>query len=143
MLLGEYEHTVDEKNLLTLPAKFRQAFADGVVITKELGSCLAVYGRDAWQPFAERLEQLNPFDPEARDLKRYFMSGAFETELDRQGRVIVPPPLARHAKLDREVVVTGVGDHVEIWDRAAWRSHLEKLGGTAELVAERLAGKQD
>ena len=144
MFLGEYEHTLDEKNRLTLPAKFRQALADGLVISRGLDDCLAVYSRDAWERFvAERLEGLHPFSREARELTRFVFPGASESELDRQGRVIVPPPLAEHAKLSREVVVAGVGDHIEIWDRTAWRNHLEEVRGTVELVAERLAGKQD
>ena len=144
MFLGEYEHTLDDKNRLTLPAKFRDAFAGGVVVTRGMDGCLAVYTQDAWDRFVSvRLEELDPFSREARWMSRFLFAGAAETEPDKQGRVMLPPALITHAKLTREVVVAGVRDHVEIWDRATWRTHLEDVEGSAELVAERLAAKGD
>ena len=144
MFLGEYEHTLDDKNRLTLPAKFRQAFADGVVVTRGMDGCLVVYTPENWERFvAVRLEGLDPFSKEARQMSRFIFSGATEAELDRQGRVMLPPALIQHAKLGREVVVAGVRDHVEIWDRAAWREQLQDVEGSAELVAERLAQSHD
>ena len=144
MFLGEYEHTLDDKNRLTLPAKFRDAFAGGVVVTRGMDGCLSVYTQDAWDRFVSvRLEGLDPFSREARQMSRFLFAGAAETEPDKQGRVMLPPALITHAKLTREVVVAGVRDHVEIWDRAAWREQLEEVEGSAELVAERLAAKRD
>ena len=143
MLLGEYEHAVDDKNRLTIPAKFRQAFADGVFVAKGLDPCLLVYTRAGWNSFVEdRLAELDAFSHEARQMSRFFFAGAIETELDRQGRFVLTPPLIAHAKLRREVVVAGVRDHLEIWDAAAWRDQLKEVEGSAELVAERLAAKQ-
>ena len=140
MLLGEYEHNLDEKNRLTLPARFRQAFGDGVVVTRGMDGCLFVYTRAGWERFvADRLEGLDPFSREARQMSRFLFSGASEAELDRQGRIMLPPALMQHAKLGREVVVAGVRDHLEIWDRAAWREQLKEVEASAELVAERLA----
>jgi MraZ protein len=140
MLLGEFEHTIDDKNRLTLPARFRQAFADGVVVTRGIDPCLAVYPRTDWQQFVEaELGGLNPFSREARQMRRYLFSAAAETELDRQGRITLPSALSRHAKLGREVVVAGVQNHLEVWGRAAWREQLKDVEGGAELVAERLA----
>jgi transcriptional regulator MraZ len=144
MLLGEFEHTLDDKNRLTLPAKFRQAFSDGVVVSRGLDGCLFVFTQDGWDGFvAAQLEGLSPFSREARQMSRFMFAGAAETELDKQGRVMVPPALLEHAGLGREVVVAGIRDHVEIWDRAAWRKQLEEVEGSVELVAERLAAKQD
>ncbi len=144
MLLGAYDHTLDDKNRLTLPAKFRQAFAEGVVVTRGLDGCLYAFRREDWDRLVEsRLSTLEPLSPAGRRLQRHFFSGAAEAELDKQGRVMVPQPLVEHAKLDREVVVAGVRDHLEIWDRAAWRKQLEEVEGSAELVAERLAAQQD
>ena len=144
MFLGEYEHTIDEKNRLTLPAKFRQAFGEGVVVTRGMDGCLFVFTRGAWEDFvADRLEGLNTFSREARQMSRFIFAGATEGELDKQGRVMLPPSLLEHASLGREVVVAGVRDHVEIWDRDAWRKQLEEVEGSVELVAERLAAKQD
>lgn len=143
MLLGEFEHTIDDKNRVTLPARFRQAFEGGVVVTRGIDPCLAVYTRDDWERFvAAQLTGLSSFSREARQMRRYIFSAATEAELDRQGRITLPAPLIKYAKLGRDVVVAGVEDHVEIWDRATWRVQLEDVEGSAELVAERLAAKQ-
>jgi MraZ protein len=144
MLLGSYDHTIDDKNRLTLPAKFREAFTDGVVITRGLDGCLYAYRRADWDRLVEsRLAPLDPLSPETRRLERFFYSGASEAELDKQGRVMVPAPLLEHAQLGKEVVVAGVNDRLEIWDRAAWRRELAEVEGSAEDVAERLANKRD
>jgi MraZ protein len=144
MLLGAHEHTIDDKNRLTLPARFRQAFADGIVVTRGLDGCLYAYRRPDWARLVEsRLAALDPLSPEGRRLERFFYSGATETELDKQGRVMIPRELIDHAKLGREVVVAGVNDRLEIWDRATWRKELAEVEGSAEDVAERLAAKRD
>ena len=143
MFLGEFEHTIDDKNRLTLPARFREPLAGGVVLTRGLDECLDVYARADWDAMVEaRLAPLDPFSKEARDLKRFFFSAAADAELDKQGRVLVPPALSRHAKLGREVVVAGVHDHLEIWDRGAWAEQVTKVVGRADDVAERLAEKR-
>ena len=144
MLLGEYEHTIDDKNRLTLPAKFRQAFADGVVLARGIERCLTAYPRDQWAASVEsRLRELDPLSREGRLMQRYFYSGAAEAELDKQGRVMVPSSLGEYAGLGKEVVVAGIRDHLEIWDRASWRAHLDEIEGSAEDVAERLATRRD
>jgi MraZ protein len=144
MLLGEYDHTIDDKNRLTLPAKFRQALADEVVVARGMDGCLVVYTRANWDEFvAARMQGLSPFSKEARQMSRFIFAGATEAELDKQGRVMVPPALSEHAGLGRDVVVAGLRDHVEIWDRARWREQLKEVEGSVELVAERIAAKQD
>ena len=144
MLLGAHDHTLDDKNRLTLPAKFREAFSDGVVVTRGLDGCLYAFRRPDWARLVEsRLAALDPLSPEGRRLERFFYSGATETELDKQGRVMIPRELIDHAKLGREVVVAGVNDRLEIWDRATWRKELAEVEGSAEDVAERLAAKRD
>jgi MraZ protein len=140
MLLGEYEHTIDDKNRLTLPAKFRSAFAHGIVVTRSMDGCLYAYTQGAWDGLVEsRLATLDPLSKEGRRMQRFFFAGAAEGELDKQGRVNVPVALIEHAGLGREVVVAGVNDHVEIWDREAWKRELAEVEGSAEDVAERLA----
>jgi MraZ protein len=144
LLLGEYEHTIDDKNRLTLPARFRGEFAEGIVVTRGMDGCLFAYTRGDWDRLVEtRLATLDPLSKEGRRLHRFFFSGAAEGELDKQGRLIVPAALIEHAKLGRDVVVAGVHDHLEIWDRAAWRAELAAVEGSAEDVAERLAAKRD
>jgi MraZ protein len=144
MLLGEYDHTLDDKNRLTLPARFRQTFVDGIVVTRGMDGCLFAYTREAWESMVgSRLATLNTLSKEGRRMQRFFFSGATETELDKQGRVGLPAALLEHAKLGRDVVVAGVHDHLEIWDRAAWRLELAEVEGSAEHVAERLAAQRD
>ena len=144
MLVGEHAHTIDEKNRLTLPAKFRRAFAGGVVVSRGIERCLYAYPRDQWAATVEaRLRELDPLSREGRLMQRYFYSGAAEAELDKQGRVMIPAPLGEHAGLGKEVVVAGIRDHLEIWDRASWRAHLDEIEGSAEDVAERLATRRD
>jgi MraZ protein len=142
-LLGEYEHTIDEKNRLTLPARFRPLFAAGLVLTRGLDGCLYAYARDAWERLvASRLEAVDPLSPEGRLMERFFFSGAAELEPDRQGRIVVPAALAQRAKLGREVVIAGVRDRLEIWNRGAWRKQLQEVEGRAEDVAQRLAERR-
>ncbi len=144
MLLGEFEHTLDDKNRLTLPARFRQSFPNGGVVTRGLDGCLHVYAREEWQQLVtSRLGSLDPLSGDDRKMQRYFFSGAAEFEPDKQGRIMLPAALIGHAKLGREVVVAGVYDHLEIWDRTAWRDQMREVEGSAEHVAERLATKRD
>jgi transcriptional regulator MraZ len=144
MLLGEYEHTLDDKNRLTLPAKFRAAMEGGVVLTRGLDSCVEGHTAGDWNTLVEqRLAGLDPFSKESRQLERYLYSGAVEAQPDKQGRVMLPPSLIEHAGLGREVVVIGMRGRIEIWDRAAWRAQLKEVMGSAEHVAERLAARHD
>jgi len=141
MLLGEYDHTLDDKNRLTLPAKLREQLGDEVVITRGLDGCLFVYSKAAFAVLAHRVGSLDPFDPNARTMQRYFFTGSPLSELDRQGRLVVPAKLLESAGISREVTVTGMFDHLEIWDRATWREKLAQAEGSAEDVAERLANR--
>ncbi len=144
MLLGEFEHTIDDKNRLTLPAKFRQALSGGLVITRGMDGCLYCYPQAEWEQLVgSRLADLDPLSREGRLMNRYFFAGASEAEPDKQGRVLVPATLAKNAGIGREVVIAGVRDHLEIWDRAAWRNHVKEMEGSAEDVAERLATQRD
>jgi MraZ protein len=144
MLLGEHAHTIDDKNRLTLPAKFRHVYADGIVVTRGIDGCLDAYTRADWDKLIEdRLAGLDPLSKEGRRMQRHFFSAAMEADLDKQGRVILSAALLEHAKLGRDVVVAGVHDHLEIWDRDIWRRELAEVEGSVEDVAERLAAKRD
>lgn len=140
MFLGEHEHTIDDKNRLTLPARFRDSFPDGLVLTRGMDSCITAHPRADWDRLVEqRLGQLDPLNADSRTMQRYFFSSAAEVAPDRQGRVMVPGPLLQYAGITRDVVVAGVYDHLEIWDRAAWRELVKQVEGRAEDVAERVA----
>jgi len=140
MFIGTYEHTIDEKSRLTLPARHRDALGDGVVLARGIDRNVAVYPRETWTMTVEtRISRLDPLSSEARRLRRFFFSGAAEAALDKQGRILVPAMLARHAGLQREVVVAGSYDHLELWSPDAWEHHLNDVEGGIGDVAERVA----
>ena len=142
MFYGEYEHTVDEKNRLTLPARFRHSFANGVVLARGIENNIDVFPSDSWNESVARIASLDSLTREGREMKRHVFGGMAQTELDRQGRVLVPPHLAQHARIGKEVVVAGVHDHLEIWDRAEWAARVSTMEGSAGDVAERLADRR-
>src|SRR5579862_9796686 len=121
MLLGEYEHSLDDKNRLTLPAKLREQLGEELVVTRSLDGCLAVYSVAAFELLAERVGTLDAFSRESRQMQRFFFTGAERVELDKAGRIVIPARLLDEAKAGRELTIAGVYDHLEIWDRAAWR----------------------
>jgi transcriptional regulator MraZ len=143
MFLGEHEHTLDEKGRLTLPAKFRDSFPEGLVLSRGMDGCVYAFAKADWAELAARLTALGSLSRDERMIQRHFFSGASEATLDKQGRVLIPGTLASHAGLERDVVVAGVHDHLEIWDRASWRTQIADAEGRAEDVAERLASKRD
>ena len=144
MLLGEHEHSIDDKNRITLPAKFRAVFAAGVVLTRGMDGCLYAYRSEDWDHLVEsRLAELDPLSKEGRRMQRFFFSGAVEAELDRQGRIMIPAALIQHGGIGKNVIIAGMRDHLEIWDRATWCKEMKEVEGSAEDVAERLATKRD
>jgi MraZ protein len=140
VLLGEFVQKLDAKNRVTLPARLRPHFGDGVVVTKGLDSCLLVFNTGGWHSFAEaRLGRLDPFSSEGRMVGRFLYGGASEQELDAQGRIALPPALIQHAGLSKEIVVAGLRDFLEIWDLEAWRRQQAESEGSVEDVTERLS----
>ena len=142
MFYGEYEHSVDDKKRLTLPARFREQLAGGVVLTRGIEQNIDVYPRAGWDANVGRIAELDSLNREAREMKRFVFAGATVTELDKQGRVLIPPQLAAHAGIEKDVVLAGVHDRIEIWDTTVWASHLKAIEGSAGDVAERLADKR-
>jgi MraZ protein len=142
MFYGEYEHTIDDKSRVTLPARFRHALAGGVVLARGIERNIDVFPRETWDASVARIADLDSLTREAREMKRYVFAGASVAELDRQGRVVVPPHLAEHAGLGKDVVVAGVHEHIEIWDRAAWAGQMESIEGSVGDVAERVADRR-
>jgi MraZ protein len=136
---GHYEHSLDSKNRLSIPARFRAAFATGVVLAKDPETCVAVWTPDAHEAIIERaLGGLNPMGSEYRKLSRFYQGNSFEVELDATGRVTLPPPLLAHASIEKEVVVVGVGDHLEVWGRERWEREQRALDREIGEVTERL-----
>jgi MraZ protein len=141
MLLGEHEHSLDDKNRLTLPARLREQLGGHVVVTRGLDGCLHVYARADWDALAARIGALDSLSADTRSMQRHFFVNATAGELDKQGRMVIPSLLLERENIGREVTVTGVYDHLEIWDRAAWRTRLAESEGSAEDAAERLANR--
>lgn len=122
MFMCEYNHTVDAKGRLIIPAKFRETLGDEFVVCKGLDHCLYVYSNQDWEAFAKQLTSLPLTDKDARQFVRFFMSGASQVEVDKQGRILVPPSLRTYAQLDKEVILAGAGHRIEIWDKDRWES---------------------
>ncbi|HIU88396.1 MAG TPA: division/cell wall cluster transcriptional repressor MraZ [Candidatus Avilachnospira avistercoris] len=120
MLMGEYNHIIDAKGRLIIPAKFREELGDSFVVTRGLGSCLSIYPEAAWERMIEKVRELPVTDKRGRDFKRYIVSGAADCELDKMGRILLPQPLRNFAGLNKEVVLVGQIDFIEIWDRDKW-----------------------
>lgn len=126
MFLGEYEHTIDSKGRLAVPAKFRTQMDQGAVISKGMGTCLSVYTTARWEEKSAELVADKAND-QLRDFERRIYPSASEIELDGQGRMVIPAKLRAYASLSNEVTVAGVRDHIEIWDRATWQTYQEDL----------------
>lgn len=141
MFLGDFQHTLDAKGRVSLPARFRNELAGRLVVAKGLEGCLYVYPADAYNDFLMRLMAGNDFDAEARRVRRFFTSGAVETELDSAGRIMLTPVLREYAKLTRDVSITGNGDRIEIWDAQAWTAYNGETTENIEDAAEGLAAK--
>ena len=141
MLLGQHEHSLDDKNRLTLPAKLREQLGDDVVITRGMDGCLYLYARDAWEVLAARIGGLDSLSAASRQMQRHFFANANAGALDKQGRIVIPAVLLESLGIGRDVTVTGVYDHLEIWDRSTWATQQQQVEGSAEDVAERLANR--
>ena len=139
MFIGEYRHTVDEKGRLAVPSRFRAELAEAPVITRWLDSCLAIFPRAEFDRLADRVAALPLGDANARSFRRHVFAHAFEVELDRQGRVLVPPSLREWAALGTEAVIVGGHDHVELWTPDAWTSYSAAMSAP-EVLAEHLQG---
>ncbi len=127
MFLGEYQHLIDDKSRLTIPAKFREALAKGCVITRGFEKNLIIYTTKEFGELIKRSHQMSATDPESRDLKRFIFAGASEATPDKSGRVLIPPALRTHAALESEVYVIGVGQHIEVWSKPGWEEQLVKM----------------
>ena len=136
---GSFDYSLDAKNRLTVPAKFRAELSGGVVLAKGLERNVDIWVPDAYDALVERsLAGMNPMSPDARRLRLWFSANAFDTELDSAGRVQIPPALIKHAELDKEVVVTGASESLQVWDRQAWEHFNSELTGEIAGITERL-----
>lgn len=138
MFMGEYNHTIDTKGRLIVPSKFREALGDTFVVTKGLDGCLFVYDNQEWNAFEEKLKSLPITNKEARQFARFFLAGAAEVEVDKQGRILVPNILREFAQINKEVVLIGVASRIEIWSKERFEgmTAFEDMDEIAEHMAE-------
>ena len=122
VFMSEYNHTVDAKGRLIIPSKFREILGDEFVISKGMDGCLFVYANDDWKAFEEKLTSLPLINKEARQFARFFLAGAAQVEVDKQGRILLPASLRSFANLDKDVVLVGVGSRIEIWDKEKYEA---------------------
>ncbi len=143
MFRGRYEHTIDAKGRTSLPARYRDALAAlgerRIVLTSALDPCLVAYTMPEWAAFEDRLSKLPQFDRAVQKLKRLYVSGAVECEVDDSGRVLVPPTLREYAGLSKDVIWAGSGKYAELWDKATWRTHFETTEDERRDISARLA----
>lgn len=136
MFMGEYQHTLDTKGRLIVPAKFREDLGTGAVLTRGLDHCLFLFPMDEWRVLEEKLKTLPLTKAGARQFVRFLFSGATECELDKQGRLIVPQNLRDYAKIQKDAVVIGVSNRIEIWSKETWEAYVEEAEESYEAIAE-------
>ncbi len=137
MFIGEYQHTIDNKGRISVPAKFREELGERFIVTKGLDTCLFIYSMEEWKVMEDKLKALPLTNKDARAFVRFFFAGASECELDNQGRIRIPNNLREHAALEKETVMIGVATRIEIWSLEQW----EKYNDDANLGYDEIASK--
>jgi MraZ protein len=140
MFMGEYHHNIDNKGRLIVPSKFRDDLGEMFIITRGLDQCLFGYPISEWKLIEEKLKALPLTKKDARAFTRFFFSGATESELDKQGRINIPAPLLQYAKLDKECVILGVSNRIEIWSKQIWEDYFSQSEESFAEIAENMIG---
>lgn len=140
MFIGEYNHTIDAKGRLIIPAKIREQLGDHCILANGLDNCITIYTEEAWDKLCQKLNSLPSTKVNVRAIKRFYFGSASELEFDKQGRILVAKSLREHAKLQKDVVIIGAGDHVEIWGREHYDDYSNDVYSSIEAFAEDLEG---
>lgn len=138
MLLGEYQHSVDEKGRMAIPAKFRKILAGGVVVTKGQDTCLYLYPMNEWEKLAEKISKLPINQADSRAFTRFVLAGASHAEIDSQGRILIPDYLRSYAGIQGRAVVVGLHNRAEIWEEEKWQKYRAGVEAKTDEIAERL-----
>lgn len=138
MFMGEYQHSLDAKGRLIIPAKFREELGLTAVMTRGLDNCLFLFPQSEWEILEEKLKSLPLTKATARQFVRFFFSGATECDLDKQGRIIVPPNLRDYANVEKDTTVIGVSNRIEIWSTESWNAYMAKAEDAYEEIAENI-----
>jgi len=140
MFMGEYHHNIDNKGRMIIPSKFRESLGDTFVLTRGLDQCLFGYPHSEWKLVEEKLKSLPLTKKDARSFTRFFFSGASECDLDKQGRINIASPLLSYAKLEKECVVIGVSNRIEIWSKEIWEEYFAESEESFSEIAENMIG---
>ena len=140
MFIGEYEHSIDLKGRLIMPAKLRDGLGDKFIVTKGLDGCLFAYSKEEWTKLEAKLNSLPLTSKDARMLARAFFAGAIECELDKQGRFLITANLRGFAKIEKDVIITGISTRVEIWSKQKWEEYNAEDTANPDEIAEKLSG---
>jgi len=138
MFIGEYQHNIDQKGRLAVPAKFRAILTKGAVVTKGLDDCLSLYTKEEWGKLAPKLAGLPLAKANARAFARLMLAGAMDLEIDKQGRLLIPDYLRQYAGMKKKVVITGLYNRLEIWDEAKWNKYKQGTETKSSDIAEAL-----
>lgn len=138
MLLGEYKHTIDTKGRVAIPAKFRDTLVSGAIITRGLDNCLFLFTKGEWEVLAQKLIALPLAQANSRAFVRLMLAGAMDVELDAQGRILIPDYLRKFAGLQKNAVLAGLYNRIEIWDESMWDRYKQKTESASEEIAEKL-----
>jgi len=138
MFLGEYNHSIDAKSRMAMPAKFRNQLKGGAIVTRGLDHCLFVFQKKEWQKLSSKIMELPLTQATSRAFTRLMLSGAAEVDFDKQGRVLIPDYLKSYSGLKKETVVIGLGSRLEIWDNSTWQKYKYRTEKNSEHIAEQL-----
>jgi MraZ protein len=140
VFIGEYHHNIDEKGRVQVPAKWRSRLAEGAVVTKGFDGSLNLYPLSVWSEIAEKLAALPQSQPSVRAYVRQTLAGAVDVEVDKLGRIVVPPLLKGYANLKKGLVLAGLHDHIELWDASTWETYVQSIDGNSPELAATLQG---
>jgi MraZ protein len=141
MFLGRFEHSVDTKGRVAVPARFRDRLSGELILTRGNDGCLYLFTEESWEPLAAKLNALPTGDEDARNLRRAVFSSAEPVELDKQGRVIIPDHLRQYAGISSDVSIIGLGEYIEIWDTQAWQKLDSEIAEKVDVISSHLSGQ--
>ncbi len=140
MFIGEFKHSIDDKGRVAIPAKFREAFKVGAIVTRGLDRCLFIFEKKEWDALAEKIKSLPISQANSRAFSRLMLGGAMEVNLDVQGRILLPDYLREYGGLKKQTVIAGLYNRLEIWDEESWKKYKDKTEASSEDIAENLEG---
>lgn len=138
MFIGEYQHSIDSKGRMAIPAKFRRGLEGGVIVSKGIDQCLSIHPKEEWVKFADRISKPTIDQANSRAYKRHTLGGAIDVEFDAQGRILISEYLRSYAGIKEKAVVVGLYNYMEVWDEEKWKTHKSEIEKNGDKIAENL-----